>query len=44
MVQTKLNFELFGEGGKHNFFINIFDKRVDVILEDVSVAKIIVQC
>ena len=39
MVQTTKNFWQ----KKNRFFITIFD-RIDSILEDVSVAKIIVQC
>ena len=40
MVQTAQNFELFEQ--KTGFFYNHFWQRVDAILEDVPVAKIIV--
>ena len=39
MVQTTQNFELFS---KTLGFYNYFGQRVDVILEDVSVAEIFV--
>ena len=39
MVQTTRNFELFA---KKQIFYNHFWQRVDAILEDVSVAEIIV--
>ena len=42
MVQTTRNFELFDK--KPSFFIDIFEKRVNAILEDVSVAEIIFSC
>ena len=39
-VQTTQNFELLGK--KSDFFITVFDKELNTILEDVSVAEIIV--
>ena len=42
MVQTTRNFELFDQKKKGFFFYNHFWQRVDAIMEDVSVAEIIV--
>ena len=46
MVKTTRNFELFDKKQKQKtkkqFFYNYFWQRVDAILEDVSVAEIIV--
>ena len=46
IVQTTRNFELFEKKQKQTkiIFYNHFWQRVDAILEDVSVAEVIVYC
>ena len=44
MIQTTRNFQLFEKTKQNGVSYNHFWQRVDAILEDTSVAEIIVQC